>query len=508
MLKNLRDSFSKSLVYSFGNLFSKFVGFILLPIITDHVTTEDYAAIGLLESISMFIISFIGFGINSAFERWYWDKNFSGQQKSMFFSIMMFASAVSFIILMFGFGFSVNLADFLLDNANYSYIFRLMIVLSVCELLCYNITSLVRIKERALLFTKASVIRFTVTLGLTLYLLLSLNRGVDGVYEARAAAGLVYLIMLIPFAIKNIQLKFNWPALKEMLIYRLPMLLSTGSIFILNASDKFSIRYIDGMNDTGLYSFAAKIGGTLKMVVITSIWLAVSPQIFKMMNDPNNKRYYQKLMTYITFIVIIFGMGFSVFGKELVVLMSIGNPEFWASWVIIPIITFALYFGILKDVSVTGLNITKKTPVIAGFSFVTSVVNIILNIVFIKYLGYWGAAISTVISQAMLWILIYCAAQKVYFIPYELKKIVLMLVLAAVLIAVSMLITPLNIWVRLPLKIVVIALFPIILYLFRFYEPIEIETMKRLWSKWRKLSDIKTNLTELSKGINGGKSKG
>jgi hypothetical protein len=80
--------------------------------------------------------------------------------------------------------------------------------------------------------------------------------------------------------------------------------------------------------------------------------------------------------------------------------------------------------------------------------------------------------------------------------------------LAAVLIAVSMLITPLNIWVRLPLKIVVIALFPIILYLFRFYEPIEIETMKRLWSKWRKLSDIKTNLTELSKGINGGKSKG
>jgi len=50
------------------------------------------------------------------------------------------------------------------------------------------------------------------------------------------------------------------------------------------------------------------------------------------------------------------------------------------------------------------------------------------------------------------------------------------------------------------IKTLCLVSFPFILYLFNFYEPIELQVIRGFITKWSKIKDLKTNLHSL-KGI-------
>ena len=93
-----------------------------------------------------------------------------------------------------------------------------------------------------------------------------------------------------------------------------------------------------------------------------SINLAITPMLYKIMDDPNNKRVYSKVMTYVTWIVMYCVIGISFFGHEIIKVMA-QNPEYWTAYKVIPFISFGIFFGMFKDISAVGLNITKKTKI-------------------------------------------------------------------------------------------------------------------------------------------------
>ena len=70
--------------------------------------------------------------------------------------------------------------------------------------------------------------------------------------------------------------------------------------------------------------------------------------------------------------------------------------------------------------------------------------------------------------------------------------------LGIVLIFLSLLLNPLNIYLQIALKIMLLLSFPIILYPFHFYEEIEIERIKQIWISWRNPSNWRNNLKRLS----------
>jgi len=501
MFGKIRDSFGKSIIYGFGNLFSKFIGFLLLPIIVKETTLADYGAIGLLESTAIIITALLGFGINSALERWYWDKQYIDKQKSMFFTVMMFTLFISAFILFFGFTFLKSITLLVLDKEQYQYAFALTLFGVVFDLISHNSGSLVRLKEKSILFTKANIVRFTVTLIFTLVLLLGFNRGIDGVFEAKLIASIAYFAVFIPITFKNITPVFEKTILWEMIMFRLPLLISTASLQILNFADRYMIKFITNIEDSGLYSYAFKIGNTLKIVIVTSIWMSVVPIIYKMMETPDGKRYQQKMMTYIAFVVVMFGISMSLFSKEIITLMSLKNPEYWESWVIIPITTFAIYFGVFKDLTIMGLNIAKKTGVIALSSVLASVLNVILNFIFIKYIGYVGAAWATVISQVFMLFMVYVSANKHYPVNYEIRKIAVLLLLAGGVVFFGNMINGVDILLRAPLKILMVIAFPFVLYPLGFYDKTEIDWIVKLWKKWKNPKNFMSNIKELIKGV-------
>lgn len=212
--------------------------------------------------------------------------------------------------------------------------------------------------------------------------------------------------------------------------------------------------------------------------------MAVSPLIYQYIDKPGNKRFYSKLLTYFTFVVMVFVITLSLFAKELIHLFA-QNESYYDAWTVIPILSVAILFGIMKDISLTGLNITKRTSIIALVVFVMAILNIGLNIYFIPLFSSKGASIATLITRVISFGIFYNIAQKYYKIPYELKKVFLILAVGIGIIFLSSLTNGLNLFAAVGIKILLVASFPYVLYLLNFFEEVELEKIKGVWNKWK-----------------------
>jgi len=133
------------------------------------------------------------------------------------------------------------------------------------------------------------------------------------------------------------------------------------------------------------------------------------------------------------------------------------------------------------------LHFAKKTRIIGTIVVLSTVLSLVFNILLIPIWGITGAAIATLLSQFIYWIACYYFSQKAFFIPYEIRKIIIMFFCGAALSFSSLLVNGMDLLPRMIIKTVLLVSFPFILYLFNFYEPVELQSIRGFISKWSKI---------------------
>lgn len=484
MLPDLKRTFTKSIIYSIGNFSAKIIGLILIPIYTTKLTTADYGMLGILEVTSELLIAVFGFSLYAAFIRLYWDEEYKIHQKSMFFTSLFYMIFVACLMFAGFYPFLAHLSKLLLGSPDYQLIVKLMLISVGLRIINQIPSTLLRIKEKALLFTMANIGKLFVVLVSTIYLIVYQNHKVEAIFEAQIIGQCFYLLFLLKFIISNLVIKFNIMILRSMLSYSTPLIFSSISGILLTIGDRYCLRFLAEFSELGIYNLAHKFSNVIKLFFISSIQLALPPIVFKMVNKPNSKRFYSKIMTYTTLIIIFFSVSLSIFAGE-VIRFLVKNQNYWEAHKIIPILSFSMVFLVLINVSGIGLSIVKKTKIRALIVVLTAVINIGLNIIFIQMFSILGAALATLISRILEFIAIYRYSQKEYRIPYELKKVILLILTGIVIYLLSILSNDLTIYLRILIKTVLLISIPFILYILKFYEDIELLRLKQSWQKWR-----------------------
>jgi O-antigen/teichoic acid export membrane protein len=241
---------------------------------------------------------------------------------------------------------------------------------------------------------------------------------------------------------------------------------------------------MDGLDKLGSYQFGFKIANAIKVIVLNSISFALSPIIYKIIDEKGSKRFYSKILTYMGFGVMIIVMTVSFYGKELSMILA-NNKEYWSAYTIIPVLAFGLFFSSLRDTVFIGLNISKKTKISAAIIITVSALNIVLNITFIWLFSSMGAAIATALSQFLYLILVWKFSQKYLYIPFELIKILKIFITGIVLTVFAMFANKLPLIVAVIAKLSLLVAFPFVLYFWNFFEKIELDRLKGLWLKWK-----------------------
>ena len=500
MLKDIRETSKHSAVYVIGNIAIKGIGLILIPLYTNpkYLSIVDYGALAILEATVILIVGVIETPMLSSLTRWYWDKEYISHQKSIFFSTLAFLFIIITPTIFILLHYSDFFSSLLFKSVDYSLILKFTFLSAGFRILNDQILNLAKLRSRSVLYSSALILKLSLTLSIILWGILLKGYGLIIIWQANAIGEFVILLVLIPFVLKNIKVSFQKKILKEMLAYGAPLMLAATSGVLLVVTDRYMLNSMSGLEKTGIYSLGFRIANTLKMVISVPIGLALSPIIMKKINMEKNQHFYAKIMTYSGFIFVIGLLGLSLFSLEILKFFT-GSAKYWAANGVVPIISFALFFGLLKDNVTIGLVIKKKTKVIGLLIFITSILNIVLNLFFIPIWGIYGAALATLCSQVFFFITMAIQSQKAYFIPYEWKKVLVLFLLAALFLSFSLAVSDVNIVFRLPIKIALFFSFPFVLYLFHFYDEVELVQIKNIFKAWRNPKKLKENIKRILK---------
>lgn len=66
----IKKTLRQTAIYSLGNLTSKVIGFILLPLYTDYLSVSEYGIFAILEATSQILIGIFGFNFTTSMMRW------------------------------------------------------------------------------------------------------------------------------------------------------------------------------------------------------------------------------------------------------------------------------------------------------------------------------------------------------------------------------------------------------------------------------------------------------
>ncbi|MCX6232795.1 MAG: polysaccharide biosynthesis C-terminal domain-containing protein [Bacteroidetes bacterium] len=499
MLKSLKSSFTNTLIYGVGNLATKLVGFILIPIYVKYFSTATYGVLGLLEVTGIALTSILGLSLSQALYRWYWDEEYAKQKKSMFFTLILFLSAFLAFTIFTSHYFTSIISNVIFGDISYRKLVFLVIVASSLQIIMQLVSSLIQLQQKAVLFTISNISILIIQLFFTVFFIVHMNLGLNGIYYAQIISLLTYFIIVSKFILNNIELKIEFNLLKLMFIYSSPMLISNIAALVISISDRYFIRVFGSLGNLGVYQFGYKIVNTLSVLVIASAQMAIFPMMFKKMNDPDAKRFYSKMKTYFTFGIMFFVLFLNFYGMEIIKVLA-KKQEYWDSFKIIPFISLGIIFAMLRDLNTIPLQIVKKSALISKIVIVAAVFSFSINWLIIPKYGSMGAATSFIISQLFYFLLMYYYAQKHYRINYEVYKIIKMIVIAIGLFLLSLLLAKTHLFIRLSVKFLMILSFPVLLYYWNFFEEIEIDRMKGSWEKWKNLKKFKSNFFELLKG--------
>lgn len=497
MLSKLKNTLKHSAIYSFGNLSVKAISFLLLPLYTSYLTTEQYGILAILAITGQFLLTIFLFSLSNAIMRWWVEYKDEYERKKIVFTAFSFLVVV---VAIFNAGLqplSKTLSQIIFQTTDFSLIFSLVFISVSFEIFNKFLFAIIRIKEKSLFYIVLVAIKAVLTLSLTIYFIVGLNWGIKGIIVAQLTGHGFAFLFGLPLIFKNSVLKFNFSALWAMLGFSTPLLFTGLSSLVLSIGDRYILKFLMTDSDVGVYTLAFNLATVIGTFLLQSFQMGFLPIAYKMHKNDDAPRFFSKITTYLTLILSFATLGLTFYSKELIILLSPNNQDYWLAIPYVPLVASLAIINGLKFMMVLGLHFAKKTKYNTAIVFSGAIINVILNFALIPYLEIYGVILSSVIASIYITALNNHYSQKFYKVKFQILKIFKVILLAIAYYFLSFPLNELNIVLSLILKTALLATFPFVLYLFRFYEPIEILRAKQVFQKWKNPKNWKDNLKNI-----------
>ena len=246
-----------------------------------------------------------------------------------------------------------------------------------------------------------------------------------------------------------------------MIHYSFPLIFSNIFRVVVNESDKLFINYFFSPFETGIYSIAQKVGSSLHVLLTSPFLQAYLPRRFQIMKEPDAKEEYANILDYYLLAICTAGVLLAVFSREIVIIMT--TEEYFSAAAYIPAIVL---FGMKYHFEI-GIVIHKRTKFIAYINGIACAVNVLLNWLLIQHFGIMGAIISVNISYLLTTVLNLLVTQHLYPVSFHFSHVFQLFALCLGAYAFSLLIPLHTLFEDILLKILLSAVFILLLYVTR-----------------------------------------
>ena len=423
IIDHIKRTIQLGSIYSIGSISQGALFVLLFPIYTSFLSPQDFGIIGLMSITVSLLTRFVSSPINSAFTRFYYAPEYKEKSGVLLFNLFLWALLILTCCAVVFWRISEYLAGILLQDRNLAYLLKIYAFILFLQPLSSLFLCLLRMLERAKYFVFTSISSLLLSVGLTLYLLILLKKGVLSLIVGNLLSLIVTVIMVLPVFIKRSTFKLSHSTLIPPLKYAYPLLLSEYSNLLIQSGDRYVLRIFNSVSMVGLYSFGYQIAGILQTVLVTPLKQALQPVVLKQEKDPEAIRGFLRIgATYFYLIGCAACLLISLFSREILMLFA-RKEVFWAAWVIVPIITYSYVQHGLGNFVGWGMGLMKKSFHVSGIVLVAALVNIGLNFLFIPQWGMLGAAFATMLSYIVWNVLKAYYSAKFYDLHFEVGRL-------------------------------------------------------------------------------------
>ena len=204
---------------------------------------------------------------------------------------------------------------------------------------------------------------------------------------------------------------------KFCLVLALPAVFHNLSDLILNQMDSLMLNALMNTAAVGYYGNAWGFANFLFILfqALNNIWCAY---FFEDMKTGGRESLLEKSRNFLEVFTIL-ACGFMLLAPE--VYHVYAPEEFWVATMVIPLFTAAYYVNFLCTFPVNFEYYHKKPKAVAVITVSSSLMNLVLNFVFIKAIGMAGAAVATLASHGLQLVLHHVYSRRLGDYPFPVK---------------------------------------------------------------------------------------
>ena len=382
-----------------GNFGTKILTFLLIPLYTSILTTGEYGTYDILNTTVTLLLPILSANIVEAVIRFPIGRENERDYVSQIFSIglryvLQGCLILAVVLLLNGWFGWIDIFQ------KYGvYLLLIYITQAVYQILIFFSRAIDRIVDVSI----ADVLSTLTTLSLNVVFLVAFHWGLNGYFLATIIGAIVPCIYFL-FRQKLWQYVYlgrcRAGLTREMVHYSFPFVFNAVGWWINEASDRYIVTWLCGLEQNGIYSVAYKIPAILSVFqsIFNQAWILSSAKEF----DPEDKNgFFKNVYTIYNCLMCVVCSVLIILTR--VIAKFLFANEFYQAWKYAPLLTIAVIFGTMSG-ALGGIFTAVKDSRACGLTTcIGAGVNIVLNIILVSQIGAYGAAIATVISGVIVW---------------------------------------------------------------------------------------------------------
>lgn len=385
-------------ILALGQLGSKILVFLLVPLYTNVLSTEEYGYYDLITTTASLLLPILTLNIGVSSQRFSLDKDANHAAIARIsFKYVFIGNLIACCIL---------IANYLLDVSKILSNFSLYFVAIFFTDSVNTILTAISIgREKVKGLSISGALSTLTCVVLNILFLIVFKWGLTGYFLSYILSNVVQIVYLsiILHISKFLCDKTKYEEYQHnMLAYSRPQIANNISWWINNALDRYIVTAFCGVGINGIYSIAYKIPTMLNIVsgIFSQAWTLSAIKNYSKEDEDN---FFTNTYSLYNFALVISCSGLILLNKLLAKLLFAN--DFYSAWVFAPFLVISSIFGALSGFLGSFFSAVKNGKLFIKSTLIGAAVNTLLNFILVYSIGAVGAAIATEISYIVIWVL-------------------------------------------------------------------------------------------------------
>ena len=394
-----------TLLLSAGNILTKGINFIMIPLFSSWLSTEDYGTFDLYLTYIALAIPLLSLASADALFRFSLDRQ---EEKEL----TKYVSTALLINILTGFLFVTAIGIYTFAA---SWKFGLpFAVLLVSLLFNTHLQGYMRAIKKLDIYSASCVVN-TIVIAVTVSIFILLfHIGLAGIIYGYACGYIIGDIIIVSLTKYTRHIRFSSirkNTFIDMMKYSIPLIPNNISWNIINVTDRTLINIFLGAAGNGIYAIACKVP-SLCTALFFSFNISWQETAVETIHSTQRKTYFHD--TYNTTTATLLSVCCGILAINYFLFEYIFDHRYHEGFLYCPLLTSAILIDTLVQFLGGILIGLKKTKENGMTTLIGTIVNIVLNILLIPCLGIMGAVISTLIASLLIFVIRYHRLHKAF----------------------------------------------------------------------------------------------